>query len=119
MGKLTIGVFSSLVGSMSLASAVKIAEAAMEKGHKVCFWTSGNATTLAKKSQKKFQDYNALQERVLGLIDRGMEFTICEACAQARGMLKEDTHETMKRAAMDWYLAQTHDSDRVLHIGGE
>ena len=85
MGELTIGVFSSLVGSTTLASAVKIAEAAMEKGHKVYFWISGNATTLAKKNQKKFQDYSFLQEKVLELIDKGMEFTICEACAQARG----------------------------------
>ena len=119
MGKLTIGVFSSLVGSTTLASAVKIAEAAMEKGHQVYFWTSGNATTLAKKGQKKFQDYSFLQDKILELMDKGMEFTICEACAQARGMVKEDSHEQMKRAAMDWYLAKGHGSDRMLHIGGE
>jgi tRNA 2-thiouridine synthesizing protein D len=119
MGELTIGVFSSLVGSTTLASAVKIAEAAMEKGHKVNFWTSGNATALAKKGQKKFQDYNFLQDKILELIEKGMEFTICEACAQARGMLKEDSHEQMKRAAMDWYLAKGFGSDRMLHIGGE
>lgn len=119
MGELTIGVFSSLVGSTTLASAVKIAEAAMEKGHKVNFWVSGNATNLAKKGQKKFQDYSFLQDKVLELIEKGMEFTICEACAQARGFLKEDSHEVMKRAAMDWYLAKGHGSDRMLHIGGE
>ena len=119
MGVLTIGVFSSLVGSMTLDSAVKIAEAAMEKGHTVYFWTSGNATTLAKKNQKAFKDYDFLQTRILALIEKGMEFTICEACAQARGMMKEDSHESMKRAAMDWYLAKGHGSDRILHIGGE
>jgi tRNA 2-thiouridine synthesizing protein D len=119
MGELTLGVFSSLVGSTTLASAVKIAEAAMEKGHKVNFWVSGNATTLAKKDQRQFQDYSSLQEKVLELIEKGMEFTICEACAQARGIMKEDSHDVMKRAAMDWYLAKGHGSDRMLHIGGE
>jgi hypothetical protein len=33
--------------------------------------------------------------------------------------MKEDSHESMKRAAMDWYLAKGHGSDRILHIGGE
>ena len=119
MGVLTIGVFSSLVGSTTLDSAVKVAEAAMEKGHTVYFWVSGNATTLAKKDQRAFKDYDFLQKRVLDLIEKGMEFTICEACAQARGIMKEDSHEVMKRAAMDWYLAKGHGSDRILHIGGE
>lgn len=119
MGELTLGVFSSLVGSQTLASAVKIAEEAMAKGHKVNFWVSGNATMLAKKGQKKFQDYSFLQDKVLELIDKGMEFTICEACAQARGYVKEDSHESMKRAAMDWYLAKGYNSDRMLQIGGE
>ena len=119
MGELTLGVFSSLVGSTTLASAVKIAEAAIEKGHKVNFWVSGNATTLAKKEQRKFQDYSSLQEQIVELMGKGMEFTICEACAQARGIHKEDTIDGMKRAAMDWYLAKGHGSDRMLHIGGE
>jgi tRNA 2-thiouridine synthesizing protein D len=119
MGVLTIGVFSSLVGSTTLDSAVKIAEGAMGKGHTVYFWVSGNAVGLAKKNQKAFKDYDFLQKRVLELIEKGMEFTICEACAQARGIMKEDSHESMKRAAMDWYLAKGHGSDRILHIGGE
>ncbi len=46
MSKLTIGVFSSLVGSLSLDFAVKLSEAAIKKGHKVDFWVSGNATML-------------------------------------------------------------------------
>ena len=119
MGELTLGVFSSLVGSLTLDAAVKIAEAAMEKGHKVNFWVSGNAVALAKSGQKGFKDYDFLQKRVLALIEKGMEFTVCEACAQARGIMKEDSHESMKRAAMDWYLAKGHGSDRMLHIGGE
>ena len=101
------------------ARCFQFAKIAHEKGHKVNFWVSGNATTLAKKGQKKFQDYSSLQEEILALMDKGREFTICEACAQARGIMKEDSHEQMKRAAMDWYLAKGHRSDRVLHIGGE
>ena len=80
---------------------------------------SASNTKAAVTNQKAFKDYDFLQKRILALIEKGMEFTICEACAQARGMMKEDSHESMKRAAMDWYLAKGHGSDRILHIGGE
>lgn len=66
MAKLTIGSFSSLVGSVSLDFAVKLAEAAVKKGHKVDFWVSGNATMLSKKGQRAFKDYSALQKTVTG-----------------------------------------------------
>ena len=62
MAKLTIGCFSSLVGSMSLDFAVKLAEAAIEKGHEVDFWMSGNAVMLSKKGQKSFKDYSYLDK---------------------------------------------------------
>lgn len=119
MATLTIGVFSSLVGSMSLDFAFKLAEAAIAKGHKVNFWLSGNAVMMAKKGQKQFKDYSHNEKRMKELIAKGMEITVCEACAEARGYHKEDTPEGMKRASMDWYLAKAAKTDRLLHIGGE
>lgn len=120
MGKLTIGSFSSLVGSMSLDFAVKLAEAAVNKGHKVDFWVSGNATMLGKKNQSKFRDYSYLAKTVQDLINTGnFRFCICEACAKARGIHKEDAMEGVLVHSMDWYLASCFDADRVLHIGGE
>jgi len=53
------------------------------------------------------------------LIAKGMEITVCEACAESRGYHKEDTPEGMKRASMDWFLAKTFKTDRLLLIGGE
>jgi len=119
MGKLTIGTFSSLIGSMSLDFALKLAEAAIHKGHEVNFWVSGNATMLSKKAQRAYRDYSSLEKKVKELIERGVNFTACEACSEARGYHKEDIMEGWKRHDMDWYLANCFDSDRVLHIGGE
>jgi tRNA 2-thiouridine synthesizing protein D len=120
MGKLTIGCFSSLVGSLSLDFAVKLSEAAIQKGHKVDLWVSGNATMISKKGQKAFKDYSALAKKVQELIASGnLQVTACEACAEARGYHKEDTMEGVKRFSMDWYLASTFTADRVLHIGGD
>jgi tRNA 2-thiouridine synthesizing protein D len=119
MGELTIGAFPSLVGSMTLDFTFKLAETAMAKGHKVNLWLSGNAVMMSKKGQKAFKDYSHLQKRMNELIAKGIEITVCEACAEARGYHKEDTPEGMKRASMDWYLAKTVKTDKLLHIGGE
>jgi tRNA 2-thiouridine synthesizing protein D len=119
MGKLTIGCFSSLIGSMSLDFAVKLSAAAIEKGHKVDFWVSGNATMLSIKGQRAFKDYSALMKPVQELMGKGLTITACEACAEARGYTKENTMEGFKRHSMDWYLASIFSADRVLHIGGE
>jgi tRNA 2-thiouridine synthesizing protein D len=119
MGKLAIGCFSSLVGSMSLDFAIKLSEAAINKGHQVDIWLSGNATMLSKKGQRKFQDYSALEAKTKDLITKGLNVTACEACAESRGYHKEDTLEGFKRKSMDYYLASCFNSDRVIHIGGE
>jgi tRNA 2-thiouridine synthesizing protein D len=119
MGKLTIGCFSSLVGSLNLDFAVKLAGAALDKGHKVDMWVSGNATMLSIKGQRAFKDYSSLEKPLKELMEKGLTITACEACAEARGYNAENTMEGFKRHSMDWYLASTFDADRVLHIGGE
>jgi tRNA 2-thiouridine synthesizing protein D len=104
---------------MSLDFAAKLAETAVEKGHKVDFWVSGNATMIAKTNQKEFQDYSFLDGKLKELMGKGVQVTVCEACMEARGYGKDDTVEGMNRKSMDWYLASAFDADRVLHIGGE
>ena len=56
MGELTLGVFPSLVGSMSLDFSFKLAEAGMAKGHNVNMWLFGNGGMRAKKGEKAFKD---------------------------------------------------------------
>ncbi len=120
MGKLTLGCFSSLVGSMTLDFAVKLSEAAVRKGHEVDLWLSGNGIMLGKTKQSKFRDYSYLAGPVEELLKTGkFKITNCEACAKARGINKEDTMEGFGIHSMDWYLASAFDADRVLHIGGE
>jgi len=119
MATLTIGVFSSLVGSMSLDFALKLAETAVNKGHKVNLWLSGNATALAKKNQKHLKDYSHGEKPLRALLEKGVEVCSCEACTLARGIQKTDAIEGIQWNAMHWYLAKIHTSERVLHIGGE
>ncbi len=119
MGKLTIGCFASLVGSLNLDFVVKLSGAALEKGHEVDLWVSGNATMLSIEKQREFKDYTYLEKPLKELMEKGLKVTACEACAEARGYHKENTMEGFQRFSMDWFLASTFSADRVLHIGGE
>ena len=120
MGKLTMGVFPGLVGSLSLDFSVKLAEAAVKKGHTVDYCVSSNATMLSKKGQRSFKDYSTLYKTLEELFKTGnFKACACEACAEARGFHKEDLMEGWIRKSMDWYLASSFDADRVLMIGGE
>lgn len=119
MATLTIGVFSSLVGSMTYDFALRLAEEATNKGHKVNLWFSGNATGSAKKNQKHLKDYSHGEKPLRALLEKGVEVCTCEACTLARGIQKTDAIEGIQWNAMHWYLAKIHTSERVLHIGGE
>ncbi|MCX8027619.1 MAG: DsrE family protein [Thermodesulfovibrionales bacterium] len=120
MGKLTIGTFASLVGSYAMDFAVKLSEAAINKGHEVDLWLSGNATMLSKKGQKSFQDYSYHLKTIEGLSSTGrFNIATCDACSEARGYHKDDTISCCKRNTMDWYLASCFTADRVLMIGGD
>ncbi len=119
MGVLTIGTFSSLVGSMSLDFVVKLSETALDNGHEVNLWLSGNATVLANKDQKEFKDYSHPGLWLPALIEKGLKVVVCEACAMARGVPREKAMEGVEYASMDWYLAYGAKGDRMLHVGGE
>lgn len=119
MATLTIGLFSSLIGSMNPDFAVTLIESAVNKGHSVNLWFSGNAVTLVRKGQKRFKDYSFLMERLSALQEKGVAIAVCEACAAARGIHKEDVVPGISVHSMDWYVARAAISERVLHIGGE
>jgi len=119
MATLSIGLFSSLVGSMNSDFAIKLAESAVKKGYTVNLWFSGNAVTLAREGQKPFKDYSYLSGGLKTLISKGVHISVCEACAAARGIHKEDVINGIEVHSMDWYVARAAISERVLHIGGE
>ena len=93
MGKLTIGCFPGLVGNMSYDFALKLAEAAKDKGHDVDVWFSGNATSSVKAGQKHLKDYSTAEQHITRLLEKGVKICTCEACSVARGVKKETSIE--------------------------
>ena len=116
MATLTIGCFPGLVGNMTYDFALKLSEAAVNKGHKVNIWFSGNASGSVKAKQKHLKDYSTGEKHLNALIEKGVEICTCEACSYARGMDKANAIEGIQWNAMHWYLAKIHASDRALQI---
>ena len=119
MGNLTIGCYPGLVGSMSYDFALKLAKAAVDKGHKVSIWYSGNATGSVKAHQKHLKDYSTGEKYLTELLEKGVEICTCEACTVARGVKKDEGIPGIQWNAMHWFLAKVHSADRALLIGGE
>ncbi len=119
MGYLTIGCFASLTGSMNYDFLLRLSKAAQRKGHRVSIWFSGNGSSSIKKGQKILKDYSHGEKHLRELISNGVEICVCESCAYARGIMKEDVIEGAKWSAMHWFLSKIYEADRVLLIGGE
>lgn len=119
MGKLAIGCFPGMVGNMSYDFALKLAAAAVDKGHEVSIWLSGNATSSVKANQKHLKDYPTGEKYLKELMEKGVQICTCEACTVARGIKRDEGIQGIEWNAMHWYLARVHAADRVLLIGGE
>lgn len=118
MGILSISLFSS-AGSMNSSFAMKLAEAALEKGHEVNLWLAGNATTLAAKDQKEYKKYFSYEKDLKDLIEKGLKVAVCEMCARTRGIKEDAMIVGIEFKLMDWFLGAGAVGDRVLNIGGE
>lgn len=119
MANLTMGCFPGLVGSMAYDFCIKLAQAAVDKGHTVNIWFSGNATGSVKAGQKHLKDYSTGEPHLKALLEQGVEICTCEACTVARGIKKTESIEGIQWSSMHWYLAKIHAADRVLQVGGE
>ncbi len=118
MTMLSVALFSS-AGSEKSSFAMKLLDAALEKGNEVKLWLAGNATTLAAKEQKEYKNYFNFERDLNGLIEKGLDVAVCEMCARTRGIKEADLIDGVEFRLMDWFLESAAAGDRTLNIGGE
>jgi tRNA 2-thiouridine synthesizing protein D len=85
MGTLTIQIRSGTMMNMDTNVAVKLARAALDKGHGVKIFGYGEGVTLVKDGQdpKRFPNVGA---ELSELMSRGAEVIVCNTCTTARGI---------------------------------
>lgn len=85
MGTLAIQIRTGTMMNMDTNVAVKLAQAAMDKGHKVKIFGYGEGITLIKDGQdpKRFPNVGKITQELAG---KGLEVVVCETCCAARGV---------------------------------
>ncbi|WP_026068697.1 DsrE family protein [Methanomassiliicoccus luminyensis] len=85
MGTLTIILRSGTMMNMDPNVAIKLAHAAMWKGHRVKLVCYGEGATVVKDGQdpKRFPNIGEILEV---MVEDGLEVAACEACCSARGI---------------------------------
>jgi tRNA 2-thiouridine synthesizing protein D len=89
MGTLTIQIRSGTMMNMDTNVMVKLAAAAVEKGHKVKIFGYGEGIMSIKEGQepKRFPNVGKILN---DLAAKGVEIAVCETCAYARGIKREE-----------------------------
>ncbi len=119
MGTLMIGILTRPYGSSNWNFVINLAKAAIEKGHKVKIWCSGDATYILKKKQKEFARKYHYEPKIKELIEKGVEIVGCESCHLMRGISEEDFIEGITSKPMTWFFENLLKADKVLFIGEE
>jgi tRNA 2-thiouridine synthesizing protein D len=92
MGELTILLAAGTMMSTGPYKALKLAEAALDRGHRVNFFCYGEGVTALRSKQAPKQFPN-VAEMISALMTRGMQVAACRTCTIARGLLPEDLVE--------------------------
>jgi len=117
MGTLTIQVRSGPMMSMDTNVVVKLAEAALERGHAVNVFGYGEGALVVKDGQdpKRFPNVG---EKLAELTERGVRVTVCETCSYARGVVRGEEIEGTRIGSLTNDLALfVSESDRMVTIG--
>jgi tRNA 2-thiouridine synthesizing protein D len=96
--------------------ALKLAEAALEKDHRVNLFCFGEGVTVLNRRQapKNFPNLAVMIER---LIARGLNVAACRTCSIARGYGQEDLVEgAVFGKLVEDYVKFVGRSDRLIHI---
>ncbi|MCK9323538.1 MAG: DsrE family protein [Candidatus Methanomethylophilaceae archaeon] len=116
MGILTIQIRSGTMMNMDSNVALKLAKAAIEKGHKVKIFCYGEGVTLIKAGQnpKRFPNVGDILEE---LASSGVEIVVCETCGYARGIQRGEEIKGTKIGSITNDFSQfVSESDRLVTI---
>lgn len=116
MGTLTILIRSGTMMNMDTNVAVKLAKAAMDKGHKVQIFGYGEGIMLVKDGQdpKRFPNVGDMASK---LVLNGLEVAVCETCCAARGVKRGEEISGMKYGSLTNDLSRfIVESDRMVTI---
>jgi sulfur relay (sulfurtransferase) complex TusBCD TusD component (DsrE family) len=116
MKTMTIQVRTGTMMNMDTNVAIKLAEAALEKGYGVRIFGYGEGVTTIKEGQDPKRFPNVGKE-AQGLVKKGLEIVVCETCCKARGIKRGEEIEGTKIGSLTNDLSRfVVESDRMVTI---
>jgi len=116
MGEMTILLTSGAMMTTGPYKALKLADAAMRKGHTVNLFCFGEGITALNKEQAP-KAFPNLANMLRDLMGRGLNVAACRTCSIARGYAPEDLVEgAVFGRLVDDYINMVKRSDRLVHI---
>jgi sulfur relay (sulfurtransferase) complex TusBCD TusD component (DsrE family) len=116
MGELTIVLTTGAMMGTGAYKAAKLANAALDRGHKVNLFCYGEGVTALKAGQspKRFPN---VAEMMGDLIGRGVEVAACQTCLKARGYTPDDLVEGAIFGGLSMqFIDYANRSDRIVQI---
>lgn len=115
--KLTILLMSGPMKTMEPNTAIKLANAALNKGYGVNIFCYSEAVLSVKKGQAPKRFPNVGKE-FSDLIKRGVKIAVCETCSGARGLHRGEEIEGAKIGSLTKDLVEfLDDSERLITLG--
>lgn len=117
MGTLTIQIRSGTMMTMDPNVALKLAKAAIGKGHKVKIFCYGEGVTLVKKGQtpKRFPNVGDILKELAS--ESNVDIVACETCCYARGLQRGEEIEGTRMGSITNNFSQfVSESDRLVTI---
>jgi tRNA 2-thiouridine synthesizing protein D len=116
MRNMLIQIRSGTMMNMDTNIAVKLAQAALDKGYGVRIFGYGEAVTLIKNGQdpKRFPNVGKETKEML---EKGLEVVVCETCCKARGIARGEEIEGTKIGSLTNDMSRfVAESDRMVTI---
>ncbi len=117
MGVLTIQIRSGTMMTMDPNVALKLAKAALDKGHTVKIFCYGEGVTLVKAGQspKRFPNVGDILKELAS--ESGVDIVACETCCSARGLQRgEEVEGTRIGSITNDFSLFVSESDRLVTI---
>lgn len=116
MGTLCIQLRTGTMMNMDTNVAVKLARAAMDRGHQVKLFGYGEGVYLIKEGQDPKRFPNVGKE-VAVMASEGLEVVVCETCCVARGIRRgEEIKGTKIGSITNDFSRMASQSDRLVTI---
>lgn len=116
MGEMTILLTTGAMMTTGPYKALKLADAAMKKGHRVNLFLFGEGITALNRKQAP-KNFPNLADMLEDLMGRGLNVAACRTCSIARGYAPEDFVDgAVFGKLIEDYINMVSRSDRLVHI---